>query len=230
MDVFSTSDRAGTAMNSFRLMSANLFTRFVDVDDFAAVLDRAAPDVLVTMEMVPEAAAVIEARFPNHVLNPDPGFNGWGIATRLTAELDPERQPWRGGRGRIHVADRWVNLAAVHITDPLVGNWVTHARKRRAEVDALFEWADGLPSHEPLLAAGDMNASPAWKVYRRMSGRWDDLVRQASEGRPARTWGPGVRWLRIDHVFGTGVRPLSASVERVRGSDHSAVVIDLEVV
>jgi endonuclease/exonuclease/phosphatase (EEP) superfamily protein YafD len=35
--------------------------------------------------------------------------------------------------------------------------------------------------------------------------------------------------LRIDHVFGSGVTPFATSVELVRGSDHAAVVVDLEL-
>jgi len=35
--------------------------------------------------------------------------------------------------------------------------------------------------------------------------------------------------LRIDHVFGSGVEPVSAEVRRVMGSDHAALVVDLDV-
>jgi len=34
--------------------------------------------------------------------------------------------------------------------------------------------------------------------------------------------------LRIDHVFGTGVLGVGTAVERVDGSDHAALLIDLE--
>src|SRR5690606_11777865 len=135
-------------------------------------------------------------------------FFGWGIASRLPAHLVQEVQPWRGGRGRVEVGDRMVNLAAAHITDPLFGNWRALSRERRIQVDALFEWADGLPDGVPVLIAGDMNASPMWKVYRRLAGRFDDLVAEAAAAtghRPGRTWGPGPNLLRIDHVFGRGL-------------------------
>jgi endonuclease/exonuclease/phosphatase (EEP) superfamily protein YafD len=36
--------------------------------------------------------------------------------------------------------------------------------------------------------------------------------------------------LRIDHVFGTGIRATEVEVHRIKGSDHAAIVADLEVV
>jgi endonuclease/exonuclease/phosphatase (EEP) superfamily protein YafD len=34
--------------------------------------------------------------------------------------------------------------------------------------------------------------------------------------------------LRIDHVFGTGIHPVATTVERLNGSDHSALVVELK--
>jgi endonuclease/exonuclease/phosphatase (EEP) superfamily protein YafD len=79
-----------------------------------------------------------------------------------------------------------------------------------------------------------MNASPSWPVYRRLAERWDDLVAGAAaeagvKSDPTWAWRPGwPRLLRIDHVFGTGARVVRTQVEPVRGSDHAAVVVDLE--
>jgi len=40
-------------------------------------------------------------------------------------------------------------------------------------------------------------------------------------------WGP--RLLRIDHAFVSGVAPVSTSTARVAGTDHSALIVDLDV-
>jgi endonuclease/exonuclease/phosphatase (EEP) superfamily protein YafD len=78
-----------------------------------------------------------------------------------------------------------------------------------------------------------MNASPAWPFYRRMAERWDDIVARSaadSDTNPTPTWAwrPGwPRLLRIDHVFGSGVRAVATQVVPIRGTDHAAVVVDL---
>lgn len=214
-----------------RLLSANLFSRFVDVEDWARVIDQVNPDLVVAVELIPEAADVIAERFPHHMLQPDPGYLGWGMASVYPAVFDAEPQPWRGGRGEVEVNGTRVRFAGVHITDPVFGNWYRNALLRRSQIDAVLDWVDGNPG--PLVVAGDFNASPAWKVYRRMYRRLDDmtlLAARRSGQRPRPTWGPGVKLLRIDHVFGRGLTPHSAANQKVAGSDHLAVIVDFEVV
>lgn len=214
-----------------RVMSANLFNRFVDVGDLARALDSVAPDLLVALEMVPEAAAVIDQRFAYGLLEPDPGFTGWGVASSYPGEFWSE-PAWRGGRAKVDVDGHPLHLAAAHITDPIFGRWPQLHRVRARQVDALLEWGESRPAGEAQVLMGDMNASPAWEVYKRLSGRWDDLVLTASNragARPPPSWGPKVRLLRIDHVLGLHVEVMGAGLERIKGSDHSAVVVDLEV-
>jgi endonuclease/exonuclease/phosphatase family metal-dependent hydrolase len=76
-----------------------------------------------------------------------------------------------------------------------------------------------------------MNATPVWPAYRRLTSMLTDGIAEAGASR--RTWGPfwwSPRMLRIDHVLvSSGVRVLDAHVRTVRGSDHSAVVVDIAV-
>lgn len=222
-------------MHRFRLMTANLFTRWVDPDHVAAVIDEHRPDVLVAQELAPRAAEVIAGRFPHHVLSPDNAYSGWGMASRLPAVIEEGRPGWgRGGHGLIEVGQTVVHVATVHILDPMkLPPWRT-AWRRREQVEALFSWGDALPDGEPQLVAGDLNASPMWPVYRRLTSRWTDLVEQAAGAvgsRAPRTWGlpGGPRLLRIDHVLGTNLTPTNPMVIPIKGSDHSAVLLDLEV-
>jgi endonuclease/exonuclease/phosphatase (EEP) superfamily protein YafD len=82
---------------------------------------------------------------------------------------------------------------------------------------------------------GDFNASPAWPVYRKVAKRLEDLAvthARIRSARPARTWARwvgGPRLFRIDHCFGHGVAVDAFSVVEIRGSDHSALVVDLSV-
>jgi endonuclease/exonuclease/phosphatase family metal-dependent hydrolase len=217
-------------------MTINLFSRWADVGHFAEVLDRLEPDVLVAQELAPGPSEVIASRFPRHLLAPDPQYSGWGIASSLPIEVSRTRPGWgRGGHGRVEIAGRVVNVAGAHILDPM-HRPVMKTRVRRIEqADALVAWGRLLPPGEAQVVAGDMNATPGWEVYKRLASYWDDLVLGHSRhigGKPERTWGApnrGVRLLRIDHVFGRGVRAANVMVEPVKGSDHSALVVDLEL-
>jgi endonuclease/exonuclease/phosphatase family metal-dependent hydrolase len=224
-------------MPGFRLMTINLFTRFVDVADLDDALAEMAPDVMVAQELAPAAAEVIAGRFPHHHLAPDARYSGWGLASRLPVEVEPEKPGWgRGGHGRLELDGRTVHLAAAHILDPMHRPLARTRARRIEQADALVAWGKSRPQGEPQVVAGDMNATPAWEVYKRLAGEWPDLVRQAASeagGRPRPTWGPPsrtIRLLRIDHVFGTGVEATKVDLRPVRGSDHSALAVDLELV
>ncbi|HEX6946623.1 MAG TPA: endonuclease/exonuclease/phosphatase family protein [Acidimicrobiia bacterium] len=215
-------------MPTLRFATANLFTRFVDTDHLDAVLDEVDPDLLVTLELAPKAAEVIAAHYDRHHLRPEQGFEGWGVAGRFDLEADGQAGWGRGGAFRVDLPGSALNLAAVHLLDPMhTPRKVVTVRRR--QVEALLEWGRSRPQGEPQLVAGDFNASPTWPAYRRLAGHWTDLVAEA--GRARRTWGfpPGVRLFRIDHVLGSGLRAVDAGVVRVRGSDHAMVVVDLEV-
>jgi hypothetical protein len=208
----------------------------VDLAYLTYVLDVVDPDLFVTQELGHTGADLIASRFPHHDLRPDLDSKGRGIASKLQAGFGEIRIPWRAGLwARVGEGpQRWL-LANIHLRNPTVFPWWRSVRIRGRQIDELFTWADQEADGRPLVLAGDMNASPAWPVYRRLSGRWEDLVAgaaQGSEEKPAPTWAwrPGwPRLLRIDHVFGSGVRAVDSRVVPLRGSDHAAVVVDLVV-
>lgn len=218
---------------SVRFATVNLFARFVDVEHFAAVLDEVDPDLLVAVELSPEAAGVMADRFPHHELAPDRSYSGWGIASRHPIRVEPAPPGWgRGAAATVELPDATLHLAAVHILDPMRRPLKETAATRERQVDALLEWGDRLPGSDPQMVAGDFNATPIWSVYKRLASRWEDLVASGAPGtRPFRTWGipRGLRILRIDHVLGSGLVATRNRVVRVRGSDHAMVVVDLEL-
>lgn len=220
---------------SFRLMTVNLLHERCDVGDFERALDKAAPDVLVTQELAPPCAEVIVDVFTNHRLRPSFGFHGRGIATRFDAEFGEIDIPCRPGTSaRLDVDGAGVRLAGVHLLNPVHFPWWDTARFRGRQLDRLFRWLDTGGS-EPVVVAGDFNATPRWPAYKRTAERLTDLVaeRAGHMGEsPERTWGwrPGwPRMLRIDHVFGHGVKATDVTVEPITGTDHHAVVVDLEL-
>jgi endonuclease/exonuclease/phosphatase (EEP) superfamily protein YafD len=222
--------------DGFRLLTVNLFSRWVDVEDLDHALDELVPDVLVAQELGPAAAEVIASRFPDHHLVPDTRYSGWGMASRLPVDIEVSKPGWgRGGHGRVSVGGRDVYVAAAHILDPMHRPVAKTKRRRVEQADALVEWGTSLPAGAPQVVAGDMNATPSWEVYKRLAARWRDLVHEAAirtGEKPRATWGPpgrSVRLLRIDHVFGSGVTATDVILRPIRGSDHSALVVDLEL-
>lgn len=216
-------------------MTVNLLHDRCDVADFARVLDEADPDAVVTQELGPSCAHVVAGKYDHHRLRPAVDFVGRGIATRFEAsfgEIDMLARP--GTSATFDLDGMEVRLGGVHLLNPINFPWWRSARGRGKQLEGLFTWLDEAPS-VPTLVAGDFNASPAWPAYKRVEERLTDLVDQFVERRgetPEPTWGwrPGwPRMLRIDHVFGAGVRANAVELRPVRGSDHAAVVVDLEL-
>ena len=213
-------------------MTSNLLHGGADVDDFRRVLGEIEPDVVVTQELGHEYIDVLADRFPNHYLHPADDFKGRGIATHLDVEFGDIPMPVRNGTSALlDVGGEPWNLAGIHLLNPIDFPWWTSVRHRREQLEAIDEWGPG--ASQPVVIAGDFNASPRWPAYRFMARRWTDLVadQAATSGvAPERTWAwrPGwPRMLRIDHVFGSGVVAAGSGVVPIKGSDHAAVWVDL---
>ena len=217
-------------------MTANLLHDRGDPDAFAQLLARTEPDLLVTQELSRQCADVIADSFPNHHLRPASGFGGRGMASRFPASFGDIDMPVRPGTWAMAAVDgRLLRLVGMHLVNPIQFPWWRSVRARSRQLEALFDWADGADDDFALVVAGDMNASPRWPAYRRMAHRWPDLVSRRADERgvtPERTWAwrPGwPRLLRIDHVFGQGVAVHETKVAAIEGSDHHAVIVDMEI-
>jgi endonuclease/exonuclease/phosphatase family metal-dependent hydrolase len=216
-------------------MTSNLLHGGAAVDDFRRVLDEIEPDVVVTQELGHEYIEVLSERFPNHYLHPADDFTGRGIATHFDVEFGDILMPTRLGTSALLEvgAETW-NLAGIHLLNPIDFPWWTSVRRRSEQLQAIDKWGTGVSG--PMIVAGDFNASPRWPAYRFMAERWDDVVAGhalASGSGPDRTWAwrPGwPRLLRIDHVFGSGVKATATAAVRIKGSDHAAVWVDLVAV
>lgn len=213
-------------------MTSNLLHQRLNTSHFAEVIEQYDPDVIVTQELGPQPADVLAAAYPNVRLRPALDFTGRGIATRLDVEFGDIAMEGRDGTSAIiRVDGRSVRLAGIHLVNPIHYPWWAAARSRRRQLDGLFAWIDR--GAGPVVVAGDFNATPAWPAYKRMSQRLTDLIVD-TDPKPERTWAwrPGwPRLLRIDHVFGSEqVSATEVSVVRVEGTDHAAVIADLEVI
>jgi endonuclease/exonuclease/phosphatase family metal-dependent hydrolase len=214
-------------------MTGNLLKNRADAGYLGDLLDRLDPDLVFLQEMTAISAQVLADRFEHYFIFPSKEFEGRGVASKLPAEGGSVDLPWRPGTwARVSVDGKTLIGAGVHMSNPIQFPSWRSIRERRDQVGALLAWADGLES-DALVIAGDMNASPAWPLYRRLAERWQDLAVQAAEAtgdQPEPTWGwrPGwPRMLRIDHVFGSGVTAVGTQVEPMRGSDHHALIVDI---
>lgn len=221
---------------SFKLMTANLLHDHGDPEAFEKLIEAVAPDIVVAQELGTECAEVLTDHFPNHHLRPAHDFTGRGIASRLAAEFGDIAMPAREATwAMVMVGSGVLRLVGMHLVNPIEFPQWRSVRRRRRQLEALFDWTDSADDDVPLIVAGDMNASPSWPAYRMMSERWTDLVVEATSAvglSPEPTWGwrPGwPRMLRIDHVFGMGVHSTGARVEPISGSDHHAVIVDVEI-
>ena len=104
-------------------------------------------------------------------------------------------------------------------------------RKRRQQV--LTRESKLRETTGPTLLVGDLNSTPVWPAYRRLTTLLDDGVAEWARRtgrRPRRTWGyrpwmPAM--LRIDHALVRDVKVQNCQVRRITGADHRALIVDV---
>lgn len=221
-------------MALLRLFSINLLVDRADPVALRRLLRDADPDVVTVQELGDRTAEVVSELFPHGHLDPRDDFFGMGIASRNPVTVQRLDLEGRSGWAARLEPNMWPQLTQtldvvnVHLVNPVNRPWRSSAAERRRQIEQIGSFLDDRTG--PSVVVGDMNASPAWPEYRLLADLGSDAA--AETGTAARTWAPvtwGPRLLRIDHAFVSGARPLSTSVESVRGSDHSALVVDIEV-
>ncbi len=220
---------------SLRILTANLYADRLDIDRFQDLLAELEPDVAMVQELSFEAAEVLAAVLPHGILVPEEGHDGRGLALKAPARTERLPMAYRDGLIARLEAPEWpgsLEIINIHLMNPIMWPPWESLRIRSRQLGVLLAH---LEQPGARLVAGDCNASPAWPVYRRLAGRLDDAVLAVAKDngrRASRTWGPtptSPRLLRIDHVFVEGVRPRASQVVTIPGSDHSGVLVDVEL-
>lgn len=221
-------------MALLRILSINLLVDRADPDDVRRMILDADPDVVCAQELGPRIASVMADLLAHGHLDPRPDLFGLGIATRFPTTIDKLDLEERSGWIARLEPDRWPGLKEpldifnVHLVNPIDRPWGVSRQVRRRQVDQITAEVN---AHDvAAVVIGDMNATPLWREYKRLAEIGTDAARASGSAR--KTWSPfvfGPRLLRIDHAFVKGVRPTATSVIRVRGTDHRALVVDIEL-
>jgi endonuclease/exonuclease/phosphatase (EEP) superfamily protein YafD len=217
--------------DTFRLMTANLYDGNVDPNSLARVLAEVDPDVIVCQEFARNVANVVAEHFPHTDLHPASGYQGRAVAARFpftsgSLALPERRASVAAFSPGVHPSlPTGLELVGTHLVNPIDRPLRVTASVRHQQVSGILEHLRGIST--PCAVAGDLNATPVYRSYRRLAAELTDMPASV---RPLRTWGPWPwfpRLLRIDHVFANGLECLATQRVKVRGGDHSLLVVDL---
>lgn len=221
-------------MASLRIMSANLLVDQADPAALAAVIGEVDPDVVAVQELGFASAKVIADSHPHGHLDPREDFFGLGVAAKRPVTVERLVLPERSGWVARLDPDDWpeldtpIEVLDIHLLNPIERPWKGTQTTRRRQIAGARDRveATGLPS----VIVGDMNATPVWPEYKMLAELGTDAAKETGTAKP--TWFQpirGPRVLRIDHAFVRGLTPIATSVRSVRGSDHRALIVDIEV-
>jgi endonuclease/exonuclease/phosphatase family metal-dependent hydrolase len=216
-----------------RLMTANLLYKDgVAASALADAIETVDPDLLAVQELTPALIPTIEDHFLRlYATTAELAVGmaasrpvGWRelpmpLRPGVVATLDPSLWPEFAGP---------VEIVAVHLRNPIGGMPWSTTRDRVGQIEAVERLIEGSPVTRRVVC-GDLNATPRWPAYRRLTRSLRDGIGDASHAPPP-TWAPRRitrPLLRIDHVLVSGIRVVASRTVRIDGSDHDAVVADL---
>jgi endonuclease/exonuclease/phosphatase family metal-dependent hydrolase len=121
----------------------------------------------------------------------------------------------------------------VHVINTHLG---LRGPERLLQIDALLgpEWCGHPSCREPVIVAGDFNAIPRSRVYRRLCAHLHDAQTAPHNPRPRATFPGRAPLLRVDHVFASrSVEVLRAETIRTPlariASDHLPLLVEFRV-
>lgn len=209
----------------FRVLTANLYNGRADPAGLARVLEELRPDFMAAQELAPDAAEVIADRFPHGMVAPAEDHTGMALVGHDPLPVRRQPLPHRDAL----VAENEMTIWCVHLANPvdMPPPWTA----RRRQVEELVARVE--ESRGPTLLLGDLNSTPVWPAYRRLTRHLQDGVAEwarAAGRRPARTWGyrPWLpAFLRIDHALMRDLKVDGSFTVRIPGCDHRGLVVDV---
>jgi len=225
-----------------RVLAANIRLGQADADSFLAMAQNNA-DVITVAELTPEAVerfwgAGIDTVFRHSHLIPAPDAGGIGIWSRypLRVLTAPRHRGVLMPAARLRVPGVRFDpvLASVHVFSPVadrqnnVDGWRNAMAGAKAQLDD-FAVAAGPGA---VIVGGDYNSTPDARQFRDLlTEGYRDAVAETGSGFaptfPSDTWYPPV--ITIDHVVIRGAAATSVRTVDVKGSDHRALRVTLQV-
>lgn len=209
----------------FRVLTANLYNGRADAAGLARVLDEVRPDFMAAQELAPDAARVIGERFSHGMVAPATDHTGMALVGHEPLTVRRQPLPHRDAL----VAEGSMTMWCVHLANPVDAPPPWRGRRRQVHaLESLLTTSTG-----PTLVVGDLNATPLWPAYRRLTRHLGDGVAEWAETtgrRPPRTWGYRPWWpavLRIDHALVRDLKVHDSFIVRIPGCDHRGLVVDL---
>jgi endonuclease/exonuclease/phosphatase (EEP) superfamily protein YafD len=221
-----------------RVLTANLLFGRAAAEEITELAHRKHADVLFVQELTAQAAARLQQAglgdlLPHGVTQPLPhGTRGSGIYARYPLRSEPPAAPASAARctARLDLpSGQFAQLACIHATPPKPVWSPGHTARWRGQLSALPG-----PGDDPLILAGDFNATLDHAQFRRLLRRgYVDVASQAGNGLVL-TWGPQpsrrLTLLAIDHVLiDRRCAALATSAHRLTGSDHRALYAELRL-
>jgi endonuclease/exonuclease/phosphatase family metal-dependent hydrolase len=183
--------------------------------------------LVAAQELAANAATVLCDRYRFGLIRPATDHSGMALAAVRPIEVKTLPLPHRTG---LIAKFEGIEILSVHLANPLAVPVVF--KERKAQVAALMEV---LATPARRILVGDLNATPAWPAFRRLTEVLTDGIGELASSkrkRPTPTWGyrPWLpAFLRIDHVLVSGLVVTEASVHRLKGADHRALFVRLEL-
>lgn len=217
------------------VMSANLEFGRADARSLVRSARERRVDVLVLLEVTPDAVAPLRAAgldtlLPESVGQTSTGAGGTIIRSRLPMTLvesgtDSRRpaQTFNQPVVSIQTASGTVVVRGVHTLPPQVSHPGADWRSGLADLQA---WRERQTPEQPLVMVGDFNSSFGHPGFRELAHTMTDAHYAEGEGW-VRTWPQGRRLLRpfiaLDHVLVREMNVVDAGLVRLPQTDHAAV-------
>ena len=241
--------------SSLVILTFNVLGLNGDIEKSLQVIQGSEADIVLLQELNPILADALDANlldlYPFQILDPAFGVGGMGVISKIPIHKTGENLPldWVGVPQVL--AASWegedIRIINFHMWPTGVGPpaWVAdNHRAREAQADAIINYFHQYQG--PLIAAGDVNATPLNQSYKIMSGQLKDGWLGAGWGfghtfpgsdipgssRPIVMGFPVPQWLlRLDYVFHSQHWiPTAARLAPFDGtSDHRGVILWLEL-